>query len=1106
MKYFGRAPVSAILAWVIAAGAFMAIRGDAAELVNTIKAGKPSLVTWAGLEGTGVGVDIPTGMLLTQENSAHGTELWFTDGTPAGTHLMRDINPGSESGEPAWYHRVGNVAVFLASDGVHGLEVWRSDGTEAGTYLLSDIGPGKQWYGGSPVFSGVVLDGVLYFAADDTVSGKELWRTDGTREGTFLAADIVPGYAGSDPDGLVVAGNRLYFRANGGLWISDGTDPGTQKIADLNISLCCVAAGNAVFFSANDGVHGIELWRAVGQTAQMVQNLNTAPLGVGQDLSSDPEFMTVRGNSILFIAQTPVTAPSGGTANDCKLFRANASGGGATELKNFHTDCSVRKIINLPGGMMFSLQSSGPLAPGQYDELWVTDGTAAGTMPLDLNGLHYSTVLNQEHFKAAYGPNGEAYFFGTVGSGQPDKIWRTDGTRAGTRVFGDLSSHSAQQEIIWLNGRVYFDVGGSTPIPDTGLWTTDGTVAGTTTVRVGDISNITDLRIANGRLQFWSATADPFVRELWSSDGTSSGTVYLGNHSEVTDNAAVDASVVFAGQLGSRAVYAAQLDALTLGRELSITDGTKGNSSLIRNINTGGSADPVSFLTLGNQILFTAHDFDHGRQLWRTDGTESGTFQLQDIARAGDDAHVALGGPDTIINGVAYFTAGENAAYPDLWRTDGTIAGTYKIPDTLGLRINILGGNGNVLLFRAFKPSDGATHLSSWNGSQAQIIAAADGLKITSDPGVTFDGRVCFRAWDVDPRYVDVWCASGMQGDVVRATNFAALGLSAGEMRPLGNKLLVNVLGSASASGLYFTQGVAGTSQRISGARIKTASAFGSGQLVFLSESGNLMLTDGTSAGTRNLLQGATLPGSISGAFGVLGSYAVFVVNDPARGAVLWRSDGTAAGTRYVVDLDPATVPANIQESSFFTLGNRLLYSGYRKGFGNEMWSLNATDPNASNDTIAATAGSALSAAVLDNDADFDGALNAGSVSIVTQPSHGTAVVNATTGAITYTANSTYNGSDELTYRVSDTQGNLSNPATLSIQVTGGVSPPPPPPAPAPSPSGGGGGGALGLEVLVLMLFAFLKASAIQFRSFGRTGWNSRRLGGSMSMTASTRG
>ena len=75
--------------------------------------------------------------------------------------------------------------------------------------------------------------------------------------------------------------------------------------------------------------------------------------------------------------------------------------------------------------------------------------------------------------------------------------------------------------------------------------------------------------------------------------------------------------------------------------------------------------------------------------------------------------------------------------------------------------------------------------------------------------------------WDVDPRYVDVWCASGMQGDVVRATNLAALGLSAGEMRPLGNKLLVNVPGSGATSGLYFTQGVAGTSQRISAERIK---------------------------------------------------------------------------------------------------------------------------------------------------------------------------------------------------------------------------------------------------------------------------------------------
>ena len=921
MKHFGRASVSAILASVITTAFFMAIRGDAAELVKTIKAMKPNLVTWAGFEGMAVGVELPAGMLLTQQDSAHGAELWLTDGTPTGTRLVRDINPGTQSSAPFVFHRVGDVAAFLADDGIHGAELWRSDGTELGTYMLADIGPGKQGWGGTYGLGAVVLDGVLYFAADDGVSGNELWRTDGTREGTYLAVDIAPGYDGSVPGGLTVAGNRLYFVATGGLWVSDGTTAGTRSIANVNISNCCVAAGNAVFFSASDGVHGIELWRAVGETAQMVENLNTAPLGVGQDLSSDPGSMTVRGASILFIAQTPVTAPSSGTANDCKLFRANASGGGATELKNFHTNCSLRKIINLPGGMMFSLPSAGGPAPGQYDELWVSDGTAAGTVPLDLNGLHYSTVgLNESHFKVAYGPNNEAYFFGTVGTGQPDKIWRTDGTRAGTRVFADLTTRSAQQEIIWLNGRVYFDVGGNTTIPDTGLWTTDGTVTGTRAVRVGDISNITDLRIANGRLQFWSATADPNARELWTSDGTSSGTVYLGNHGDLTNNVAYDANVVFAGPLGSRAVFAAQLDSVALGRELSITDGTSAHTALIRNINIGGDSNPGNFLPLGDRILFVAHDWDHGRRLWRTDGTESGTVQLQDFGRADNDGNVTLGGPDTIINGVAYFTASENRAYPDLWRTDGTVAGTYEIPGILGLRIHVLGGNGSILLYRALSGADNRTHLYSLSGNQPQIIAAADGLKITSDPGVTFDGRVCFRAWDVDPRYVDVWCASGMQGDVLRATNFAALGLSAGDMRPLGNKLLVNVPGSGANSGLYFTQGV----RRDIAAPLQRTHqycglTFGSGQLVFLSEGGTLMLTDGTSAGTRDLLQGATLPGPISRCVRRAGQLRGFrrQRREPRRGAVAlgWHARPARAMSRIWIRRQRRSVPRRLPSS-----------------------------------------------------------------------------------------------------------------------------------------------------------------------------------------------
>jgi ELWxxDGT repeat protein len=1082
MKQWMRRLATAGLSFVLAVAFFSASRIDAAELVVDINAGQAGLVTYTGDPG----VDLAGSSLLPLQDSPHGMELWLTDYTPGGTHLLRDVFPGRAGSTPTPYRMLGNIAVFLAIDGIHGLELWRSDGTETGTFMLADIGPGPQHYGNSNAFPSALLNGVLYFAADDGVTGNELWRTDGTREGTFLLADIVPGYEGSDPTYLSSAANHIFFVRQREVWVSDGTTPGTRKIADINVSLCCKAAGNAVFFTANDEVHGLELWRADadGQNVRMVANLNTVAVGNGQDGSSDPEPEFTRGESLFFVAQTPLIPPTAGTANDCRFYRTDASGVGVTELANFHDRCGISKVINLPAGAMFSLS---PAGNGDAAELWVTDGTPVGTMRLDLNGLAYSIATPSDHFKAAYGENGEAYFFGRLPGGfEPDKIWRTDGTRAGTHVYADLTTYSEQQEIAWLNGRVYFDTGGfGSDSAGDELWTSDGSVSGTFLVRnimAGDLgSRITDLRVANSHLLFF-ATRTGGPRELWTSDGSSAGTLDLGT----SDDGIVppsDANVVFAEQLGSRVIYAADLGPEAHGRELSITDGTRTGTSLIRDINPGGSADPDSFLLLGNQMLFVAQDFDHGRELWRTDGTEAGTIQLQDIARF--DGNIALGNSGSILNGIAYFTGSEVVSSPELWRTDGSVAGTFKVPGNVGQRVAILGGTGSRLLYQAL--SSGAMHLWSWNGSQASIVTAADGLKITADPGVTFEGRVCFRAWENDPRRADVWCASGVQGDLVRATNLGSLGLSAGDMRVLDNQLLVNALGSGAASGLYATHGVAAGMQRISEERIRSAKSFGVSQLVFLSEGGELMLTDGTTGGTRRLLQGVTLPGPASGAFGVLGSYVVLVVNDPGKGAVLWRTDGNVSGSRYLADLDPGTDPADAQSNAFFTLGDRLLYAGYRTGTGNQIWSISATDPNASDDSISATAASAVAVDVLDNDADFDGSLNAASVTVVTQPAHGTATVNATTGAITYTASATYSGADTLTYRVSDDQGHASNAATLSLQVTGGSGGDPPPPPPA-SGGSGGGGGALGLEILGLLLLTIRKgANPLRGRRLLRT-------------------
>jgi ELWxxDGT repeat protein len=116
-------------------------------------------------------------LLLTRSDEAHGTELWRTDGTVAGTRLVRDIRPGTEGSGPHSLTATGALVAFRADDGAHGDEPWITDGTEAGTVALGDLNPGPAG-SASALVSGsfALLRGFLYFAADDGVTGQELWR------------------------------------------------------------------------------------------------------------------------------------------------------------------------------------------------------------------------------------------------------------------------------------------------------------------------------------------------------------------------------------------------------------------------------------------------------------------------------------------------------------------------------------------------------------------------------------------------------------------------------------------------------------------------------------------------------------------------------------------------------------------------------------------------------------------------------------------------------------------------------------------------------------------------------------------------------------------
>lgn len=144
----------------------------------------------------------------------YGEEPFVTDGTPGGTRSLGNLNslawPVPNDSAPRQFTPLGSWVLFTAVHKDYGRELWRTDGTKEGTFLLKDIHPG--WYS-SEIASLTSFGGRVYFTARDPDHGRELWSTDGTQQGTLRVEDLVPGPGSSDPQSLLVEGTNLYFFA-----------------------------------------------------------------------------------------------------------------------------------------------------------------------------------------------------------------------------------------------------------------------------------------------------------------------------------------------------------------------------------------------------------------------------------------------------------------------------------------------------------------------------------------------------------------------------------------------------------------------------------------------------------------------------------------------------------------------------------------------------------------------------------------------------------------------------------------------------------------------------------------------------------------------------
>jgi ELWxxDGT repeat protein len=179
---------------------------------------------------------------FTAQERRHGRELWKSDGTTVGTALVKDIAPGEAfSNVPAEWTNVNGTLFFVADDGFRGFELWKSDGTANGTVRVKDINPGIN--GSSPADL-VDINETLLFTAADASYGRELWRSDGTAAGTVRVKDINVGAGYAFPvdnlrPNLTNVAGTLFFLAHDGhsgyeLWRSDGTANGTVRVKDIN--------------------------------------------------------------------------------------------------------------------------------------------------------------------------------------------------------------------------------------------------------------------------------------------------------------------------------------------------------------------------------------------------------------------------------------------------------------------------------------------------------------------------------------------------------------------------------------------------------------------------------------------------------------------------------------------------------------------------------------------------------------------------------------------------------------------------------------------------------------------------------------------------------
>ena len=850
---------------------FLPCMASAQQLLKNIGAkdfigGYPSHTTRVG-----------TSYVFSASDILHGRELWKTtsiDQNPSAV-LVKDINPNGNS-NPSQFCDMGNGFFFTADDGEVGEELWKSNGTAGGTLLVKDIFPGEDdgmieqltACNGKLVFvaravthlQAGVIDGPKLFVSDGTPQGTfqlgestvfspenltavgntvyfsakgqnlnntELWKTNGTPQGTVMVRNINPGNASSNPANFCNVNGTLYFSADNGqlgrqIWKSNGTSATTWSISTLNtFGVLGVSIGQVVhlngtvFFTAGSGVPNL------GYQVHKVNAQGTGTVKLDNVLIAEN---LTPCNGRVFFTQTP-------QFSGLKLSYVTANSNVVTEVKNFpvipNEPSPIPKNLTAVGETLYFTAATA--AHGR--ELWRSTGTEAGTVMVqdfypgagsslvnylcpagnsllfsalrpddglelrvynigDPNIRTYANIGQPCSFPKSFTPMGNRVYFSAADFVYGEELWSSDGTEQGTFRVKDIhqgigSSSPDQLTVITNNGVSMLFFVAFDAVNGYELWKSNGTAQGT--LRLSNIGpgavtgNIGNLTNVSGRLYFTGNPGLGTGDRIYRVKTDLSGVETVGGNTPYADHLEANGSVLYFTQ--APAIIGPQLCKMQAGVVTVLK-----NFDLFLGENTG----PSHLKVVGGTLYFVGYSAAHGRELWKSNGTSATTTRISNIRPGTEGAGI---GNLVSFGGQLYFTAFSGTSLGDkIYRVTANATGVEEAASAVYGVKDLEPAAGRLYYSQVLHGQVSGIYLCKLEGGIAtqlhtfELLSPADA---TSPTKLVAAGAGLFLNMRTSDNGQELWYSDGTNAGTTQVGDiFVGAGnASISEMKVIGNKL-----------------------------------------------------------------------------------------------------------------------------------------------------------------------------------------------------------------------------------------------------------------------------------------------------------------------------